>query len=115
MLPENGDRQPPASRGLCQIFGLDYRAAVLTIMVDLLIFGGDTISMGLLVPIGVAAAALLGFIVYRIQIHYYCDDREAAMIKSLIVLLLTAIPVPIAPLLAVPGGLLGAVNALRRR
>lgn len=104
-----------ASQGLTAMFGLDPRAAVLTIVVDLLLFGGDLSTLGLLIPVGVAVAVGLGGIVYLIQTHWYHDDRKSALIKSATVALLTAIPVPIAPLFAVPGGLLGVVRALRRR
>jgi ParB-like chromosome segregation protein Spo0J len=43
------------------------------------------------------------------------DDHETALIKALIVGLLTAIPAPLGPFFAIPAGLLGVVNAVRRR
>ena len=57
----------------------------------------------------------LGFIVYRIQRGNYGDTHDAALTKALIVGLLTAIPVPLTPVVAAPGGLLGIVQAIRRR
>jgi hypothetical protein len=98
-----------ASRGLARMFGLDARAAVLAVLVDLMVFAGDTFSLETLVPLGIAVAAVLGFIVYKIQRKYQNDDHDAAMIKAMIVVLLTAIPVPLTPLIAIPGGIIGLV------
>jgi hypothetical protein len=112
------DRLTPhvaAARGLTQMFGLDIRAAILTVIVDLMVFGGDVISLGLLIPLGIAVGGVLGFIVYKIQSHWYKDDHQSAVIKALIVGLLTAIPVPLGPVIAIPGGLLGIVNSLKRK
>jgi hypothetical protein len=106
---------PSASRGLAQTFGLDVRAAILTVFVDLMVFGGDAVSFGLLLPIGIGVACVLGFIVYRIQVKWYGDDHDSALIKAMIVALLTAIPAPLAPLVAIPGGLLGIVGAITRK
>jgi uncharacterized membrane protein YvlD (DUF360 family) len=72
-------------------------------------------SFGALVPIAIAVAAVLAFIVFKIQFHWYKDDRDSALIKAMIVGLLTAIPVPITPLFAIPGGILGIVNVVKRR
>jgi hypothetical protein len=108
-------QQQAAAKGLAQTFGLDIRAAILTILVDLLVFGGDMASFGALIPIAIAVAAVLAFIVFKIQFHWYKDDRDSALIKAMIVGLLTAIPVPITPLFAIPGGILGIVNAVKRR
>lgn len=104
-----------ASRSLAAMFGLDIRAAILAIIVDLMVFGADTISFETLLPLGIFIAAVLGLIVYRIQVSNYGDTHEAALTKSLIVGLLTAIPVPLTPVVAIPGGLLGIVQAIRRR
>ena len=84
-------------------------------MVDLLVFAGDTFSLETLLPLGIAAAAALGFIVYKIQRKWYNDDHESALIKAMIIALLTAIPVPVTPLLAVPGGLIAIAGGLSRR
>jgi hypothetical protein len=103
------------SQGFTQTFGLDFRAAILTFLVDSMVFGGDAFSLGLLIPLGIVVGAILAFIVYRIQIKWYGDDHDSALIKALIVGLLTAIPAPLGPLFAIPGGVLGLVNTVRRR
>jgi hypothetical protein len=101
-----------ASQGLAQTFGLDPRAAILTVIVDLMVFGADTISFETLLPLGVAVAAVLGYIVYRIQRSSYGDEKESAVTKGLIIFLLTAIPVPLSPIIAIPGGVIGVVKKL---
>jgi hypothetical protein len=103
------------ARGFGQIFGLHPQAAILTILVDLMLFGSQVISLGLLLPLGIVVAILLGYIVYRIQIKNFGDEHDAALTKALIVGLLTAIPVPLSPLLAVPTGVIGLVSLLVRR
>jgi hypothetical protein len=113
--PDAGLPQVAASRGLAQMFGLDIRAAFLAVLVDLMVFAGDTFSLETLLPLGIGVAAVLGFIVYRIQRKWYNDDHESALIKAMIIALLTAIPVPITPLIAIPGGIFGIVNAVRRK
>jgi hypothetical protein len=105
---------PPAVAGFGRVFGLDPRAAILTVLVDLLLFGGDILSFGFLVVFGMFVAAALGWIVYRIQRFTYGDDHNAALTKAAIVALLTAIPVPLTPLIAVPGGIIGTLSLLKR-
>jgi hypothetical protein len=108
-------QQISAPRTFTQLMGLEIRAAVLMFTVDTLVFGGDVASLGALIPVAVGAGAVLGFIVYKIQRKYYGDDHDAALIKALIVGLLTAIPVPLGPVVAVPSGLIGIVNTVRRK
>ena len=104
-----------ASQGLAQMFGLEIRAAVLTVLVDLMVFAGDTFSAETLLPLGIAVAAALGFVVYKIQRKWYDDDHDSALIKAMMIGILTAIPVPLTPLIAIPGGIVGIVKALRRK
>ena len=101
-----------SSRGLCQMFGLEPRMALLTVIIDLMVFGADTFSMELLLPLGIGVAVVLGFIVYLAQKKWYGDDKESALIKALIIFLLTAIPVPLGPFIAIPGGLIGIVKKI---
>jgi hypothetical protein len=104
-----------ASTSFARLFGLDVRAAVLAIIVDLMVFAGDTLSVETLVPLGIGVAAVLGFIVYKIQRKWYGDDHESAFIKAMVIGLLTAIPMPLTPLIAIPSGIAGVVKAIRRK
>lgn len=104
-----------ASGGLMQMFALEPKAAVLTVLVDVMVFTGDTASLETLLPLGIAIAAVLGFLVYKIQRKDGGDDHDTALIKGLIIGLLTAIPVPLSPFIAIPGGLIGIVKAITRK
>jgi hypothetical protein len=103
-----------SGRGFVAAFALDFRAALLMFMVDIMVFGGDAFTLGLLIPIGICVGAVLAFITYKIQIRYAEDDHDAALIKSVAVGLLTAIPTPVGPFLAVPAGIFGLVTRFKR-
>jgi hypothetical protein len=106
-------RQAP-ERGFLQLVGLSPATAALAIGVDLLLFAEDVISLGMLVPLSVLAAGALGFCTYKLQ-RKWGDDHDAAIVKAVVIGLVTAIPVPVTPLLAVPAGLAGVMkNALRK-
>ncbi len=102
------------SRGFLQVFGLDPRIALLTFVVDMMLFGGTILSFGLLIPLAMLAGVVLGVITYRAQMHWYGDDREAAIIKGAIVGLLTAIPTPLPALVYLPSAILGLLHRARK-
>jgi hypothetical protein len=106
---------PVAPRGFVATFGLDPRVALLTVMVDLMANSATIVSAGLLYEVELGAAVVLTFIAYKAQRAWYGDDRDSALIKASIVGLLTAIPVPITPLFALPGGAIGLLRLLRRK
>jgi hypothetical protein len=112
----NGSPAPPAvGRGLLGTFGLDPRVALITVMADLMANSATIVSAGLLYEVELGAAVVLAVIAYKAQRAWYGDGHDSALIKALIVGLLTAIPVPITPLFAVPGGVLGALRLLWRK
>jgi hypothetical protein len=96
------------------MFGLHPIPAITTLAVNAMIFGGQVVTMGALVPLALAAAVVLGVITYRSQMRFYGDDAEAARIKALAVGLLTAIPVGLPAFLTVPSAVVGVVHTLRR-
>jgi hypothetical protein len=102
-------------RGFGQVFGLDPRVAFLTLVVDAMLFGGDVATLGASVLLSVPAGVVLGVITYKAQRHWYGDDRESALIKGLVVGLLTAIPTSLPGLLTIPSGLIGLAHMLRRK
>jgi hypothetical protein len=108
--------QPYASPArFVRLFGLDPRIALLTLIVDMMLNGGDLVTMGLLLPVSIAAGIVLGYIAYKAQINWYGDDKESARIKAVALGLLTAIPTPLPELLYIPAGLLGLWRSFRRR
>jgi len=105
--PAAGDVHYAAARGFSQIFGIHPAIAFLTLTVDVMLFGGETASLGTSLPLSVTVAALLGFIAYKAQMKWYGDDKESASIKALILALLTAIPTALPAFLYVPAGIVG--------
>jgi hypothetical protein len=114
-IPNQNPETTKPVRHFGQLFGLDPRVAFLTLIIDMMLNAGDLLSMGLLLPVSIAAGVVLGFIVYRAQIDWYGDDRESARIKALILGLLTAIPTPIPEVLYIPAGVLGLFHNWLRR
>jgi hypothetical protein len=106
-------RQNLAARGFAQMFGLHPAMAFLTIVVDTMVFSGDIISAGLLLPVAFGAAAVLGVITYLAQRKHYGDENDSAVVKALIVALLTAIPSPLPYALFIPAGLVGLFRRKR--
>ena len=106
------------TRGFTQAFGLHPAMALLTVVVNAMIFGDAILSVstgifmfGLslaqLVAVSTGAGAVLGYITYRAQQKWYGDDPESAKIKALIVGFLTAIPAGLPGFLVIPSGIVG--------
>ena len=98
-----------------RLFGLDPRIAFAALIVDMMLNAGDIVSMGMLLPLSIAAGVVLGYVTYRAQINWYGDDPESAKIKAVILGLLTAIPTPLPELLYIPAGVVGLVRAFWRK
>jgi hypothetical protein len=111
--PVDGPAAPTANHGFLQHFGLDVRVAALVLIVDNLVFTATFISAGLLYGVEAVAGIVLAYITYKIQRHWYGDGHDSALIKALIVGLLTAIPVPLSTSLPVgAAGFLGFLHML---
>jgi len=80
-----------------------------------MLFGGQIATLGASVLLSVPAGIALGLITYKAQRHWYGDDRESAIIKGLIVGLLTAIPTSLPGFLTIPSGIVGLAHMLRRK
>jgi hypothetical protein len=106
---------PGVTRGFGQMFGLDPRVAFVTLVVDLMLNAGEIASMGLLAPVSIAAGIVVGYLSYKMQMHWYGDDKESAKIKGITLGLLTAIPTALPAMLYVPAGLIGWVHKLRKK
>ncbi len=104
-----------ATRGFGQGFGLHPIPAGATLIVNAMIFGGDIVSLGMLFPLAFAAAVVLGVITFKSQTRFYGDHQEVALIKALVVGLLTAIPVGLPGFLTVPSAVVGFVHNLGRK
>jgi hypothetical protein len=109
------ERNPhAAARGFGQIFGIHPAMAFLTLIVDMMLFGGEVGTLGASLPISFAGGIVLAFITFRAQ-KRYGDDTESAFIKALILGFLTAIPTALPAFIYVPSGVVGLVHNLRRK
>ncbi len=98
------------------MFGLDPRVAFLTFILDVMLFGAEAGTLGTsAVYFSVPAGLVLAYIAFKAQMKWYGDDRESAIIKGLILGLLTAIPTPLPAILYVPAGVLGLAHNIKRR
>lgn len=104
---------PKAAAGFAQMFGLHPMIALLAIVLDVMLFGGEIASAGLLVAFSILAGGVFGFITFLAQRKWYGDDETGALIKALIMGLLTAIPTPLPAFLYVPAGAVGLFKKLR--
>jgi hypothetical protein len=114
-VPNKNGGAEGSIRRFGQLFGLDPRVAFLTLIVDMMLNAGDLVSMGLLLPVSIAAGIVLGYVVYKAQINWYGDDKESARIKACMLGLLTAIPTPIPEILYIPAGILGLFHRFWRK
>ena len=107
VVPEGRGPHHLAARGFAQTFGLLPSMAFLTVVADTMIFGGDIVTAGFMLPVAMCAGVVLGVITFLAQRKYYGDDNQASLIKGLIVALLTAIPSPLPYALFIPAGVVG--------
>jgi hypothetical protein len=102
-----------AATGFAQMFGLHPMMAFLAIVLDVMLFGGEIASGGVLVFFSLLAGVVFGVITFLAQRNWYGDDHAGAVIKGLIMGLLTAIPTPLPALLYAPAGVVGIYKKLR--
>ena len=113
--PPQGNGAVASSRGhFGQMFGLDPRVTLLTLVVDAMLFGGTLATAGAGAILSIPAGIAVGLVAYKAQRHWYGDDRESALIKGLIVGLLTAIPTSLPGFLTIPSGIVGLVHLFPR-
>ena len=96
-----------AARGFAQTFSLHPGVALLTVMVDSMVFTGEVVTLGMGLPFSFAVSGAVGFLAYRAQQKWHNDDQESAAIKAGILALLVAIPSPLPSFIYLPLGVIG--------
>jgi hypothetical protein len=96
-----------AARGFAQTFGLHPAMALLTVIVNTMVFGTGLITGGIGWALSIPVGIVLGIITYLAQKKWYGDDQESAFIKALILAFLTAIPTSLPGYLTIPAGVVG--------
>jgi hypothetical protein len=102
---------PPAGSSFAQTIGLTGSATATVIITDLALSLLDTISLETLLPFCAIGAAVVGRAVYGMQ---KAVGDKLALEKALLTGFLTAIPVPISALLAVPAGFAGMAAKFKK-
>lgn len=95
------------AHGVAQTFGLHPAMALLTVVVNSMVFLSGIVSGGTGWLISIPVGVVIGFITYKGQKKWFGDDHESALIKALIVGFLTAIPTSLPGYLTLPAGVLG--------
>ena len=108
-------REARAAAGLAQVLGLDPRVALLAVVLDTMLFGGELATFFVSELLSIGVGIVFGFITYKAQKSWYNDDHDSALIKGFMMGLLTAIPTPLPAFLYMPAGFLGLINLLRRK
>ena len=80
-----------------------------------MLFGGEVASMGGIIPISICVSIVLGVITYMAQVKWYGDDKTSAVMKALILGLLTAIPTNLPAFIYGLSGLVGLVHWFKHR
>lgn len=111
-LHENSHEKP--SRSFDQLWGLHPGIALLALVVNTMLFGAELASFGALFPLAIVVGIVLGLVTYRAQVRWHGDDDENALIKAVIITVLTVIPTPLPDFLYLSSGALGLVHSLRR-
>jgi hypothetical protein len=96
-----------AARGFAQTFGLHPACALLTVVVNTMVFTSGLVTGGVGWLISIPIGMVLGVIIFLAQKKWYGDDNEEAFIKALIVAFLTAIPTSLPGYLTIPSGIIG--------
>lgn len=105
--PLTSQHHEAASLGFAQKFGLHPGMALLTVIVDAMLFGSTLATAGFIIPLTLAVAFGLGIVTFLAQRKWYGDDNESAFIKAFIVAGLTAIPTALPGFLTIPAGVIG--------
>lgn len=97
---------------LSKSFGLHPLVGFGMFAVDMMLFGGEVVTLEAIWPITVGVGALLTVPIALIQRHSFGDSWGAAWGKGLLVGVLTGIPTPLPAIIPLLGGALGTMQML---
>lgn len=105
-----------AARDFWQSMALHPAMVGTAIVTDFMVSAVDVGTLGITAPfLWLIAGLFNGVIVFLGQRKFAGDDAESSFIKALIVAFIVALPTPLPAFLTVPSGIVGMVNALRRK
>lgn len=97
---------------LSRSFGLHPLVGFGVFAVDMMLFGGEVITLETIWPLTVGVGAVLTIPSILIQRHSFKDNWGAAIGKGLLVGVLTGIPTPLPALVPLLGGTIGTMQML---
>jgi hypothetical protein len=112
--PQRGDAHQGRGRSFDKLWGLHPGVALLALVVNTMLFGGELVTAGAIFPLALVVGIVLGLVTYRAQVRWHGDDDENALIKAVIMTVLTVIPTPLPDFLYLSFGTVGLVHSLRR-
>jgi hypothetical protein len=108
VIPPERTSHPAVVRGFAQSFGLHGSVAAFVIAVDLMVnaAGLATLEAGL-IPLSIGAGVVMGLVTYLAQRRWFGDDEQSALIKALMMGVLTCIPTSIPNCVLLPAAAIG--------
>jgi len=96
-----------ASRGFAQTMGLHPAITFFVLCTDIMLFGGEAITVGASLPLSLLVSSAVGYATYKGQQAWFGDSEESARTKAIMLATMTFIPSPLPAFLYTPLGFLG--------
>lgn len=93
--------------GFASRFGVHPAIALFTLCLDTMLWGGETITLGMSFPLSMLASGAVGYVTYHGQKEWFGDTVESAKTKAVILGFLTFLPTGLPTWLLIPAGVLG--------
>lgn len=106
MLTQHSTESQPAA-GFANRFGLHPAIALFTLCLDAMLWGAETVTLGLSLPLSLLASGVVGYVTYHGQQAWFGDSAESAKTKAVMLGFLTFVPSALPSWLYLPAGVLG--------
>lgn len=106
MLTQHSTESQPAT-GFATRFGLHPAIALFTLCLDGMLWGAETVTLGLSLPLSLLASGVVGYVTYHGQQAWFGDSAESAKTKAVMLGFLTFVPSALPSWLYLPAGVLG--------
>lgn len=106
MLTQRPTESSPAT-GLASRFGLSPAVALFTLCLDGMLWGAETVTLGMSLPLSLLASGVVGYVTYHGQQAWFGDPPQSAKTKAVMMAFLTFVPTALPSWLYLPAGVLG--------
>ncbi len=111
-LPTNsssssGSNFPHPAAGFANRFGLHPAIALFTLCLDGMLWGAETVTLGMSLPLSLLASGAVGYVTYHGQQVWFGDSPQSAKTKAVLLATLTFLPTSIPCAAYLPAGVLG--------